>query len=65
MKKIKLRIVIGVVKKNFFDKLVFEQKLHDMKAQIMYKSRGATFQIEETVGVRALINLTYQLSSYI
>lgn len=31
----------------------------------MYKSRVGTFQLEETVGVSALINLTYQLSSYI
>lgn len=65
MKKIKLRIVIGVMKKTLFDKLVFEQKLNDMKAWIMYKSRVGTFQLEETVGVSALINLTYQLSSYI
>ena len=51
-----------VVKKDLFDKLVFEQKLSDIRTRNTQKFRGRIFQPVQTVNLRALINLIYQLS---
>lgn len=52
-------LLYRVVSKGLFNELTLEQKLNDMKARITYKSWGRTFQPEQTVNVRVLVNLLY------